>query len=256
MTRSCASSCPAGVSRVITRTGSPAGLEKACTMPGGTTTDSPGPRSRTARPTRTRSLPSITSNVSCPTRCQWAGRSRQPGGRTASNSNTSPAVSPPVRTMEMSSPVGKRSTRFSLNAPHTPNSCCPASDGSILDYYRRPQGACRAARACRSPIPACLCRFAPEYPQRCRRFTLWLRSRSVTDCGASCRLAAVAARRWRSSSPHTVTWRHPRRRRRRYRSRAGPGCRGPGHTESWCAGPRATPPLAHPATALRHPGRP
>ena len=33
------------------------------------------------------------------------------------------------------------------------------------------------------------------------RFTLWLRLRSVTDCGASCRLAAVAARRWRSSSP-------------------------------------------------------
>src|SRR5580704_3773782 len=35
-----------------------------------------------------------------------------------------------------------------------------------------------------------------------RRFTLWLRSRSVTDCGASCRLAAVAARRCRNSSPH------------------------------------------------------
>jgi hypothetical protein len=32
-----------------------------------------------------------------------------------------------------------------------------------------------------------------------------------------------------------VTWRHPRRRRRRYRSRAGPGCRGLDPAASWCA---------------------
>ena len=37
--------------------------------------------------------------------------------------------------------------------------------------------------------------------------------------------------------------------------RAGPGCRGHGHTGSWSAGPHATPPLAHPAMAPRHPGR-
>jgi hypothetical protein len=42
----------------------------------------------------------------------------------------------------------------------------------------------------------------------------------------------------------TVTWRHPQRRRRRYMSRAGPGCRGPGRTASWCADLRATPPPA------------
>ena len=123
ITRSCASSCPAGVSRVITRAGSSAGLEKACTMPGGTTTDSPGPRWRTTCPTRTRSVPSITSNVSCPTRCQWAGGPDSPDGRTASNSNTSPSVSSPVRMMEMSSPVGKRSVRFSLIALHTTYPC-------------------------------------------------------------------------------------------------------------------------------------
>jgi len=50
-----------------------------------------------------------------------------------------------------------------------------------------------------------------------------------------------------------VTWRHPRRRRRRCRSRAGPGCHAPGHTGSWCAGLHAMPRLAHPAMALRHP---
>ena len=123
ITRSCASSCPAGVSRVITRAGSSAGLEKACTMPGGTTTDSPGPGWRTTCPTRTRSVPSITSNVSCSTRCQWAGGPDSPDGRTASNSNTSPSVSSPVRMMEMSSPVGRRSIRFSLIALHTTYPC-------------------------------------------------------------------------------------------------------------------------------------
>ncbi len=123
ITRSCPSSCPAGVSRVITRTCSPVGLENACTVPGPTTSDSPGPRWRTACPTRTRSLPSTTSNVSCSTRCQWAGGPESPDGRTASNSNTSPSVSDPVRMMEISSPVGKRSTRSSLIAVHTTYPC-------------------------------------------------------------------------------------------------------------------------------------
>jgi hypothetical protein len=100
ITRSCPSSCPAGVSRVITRTCSSVGLENACTAPGATTTDSPGPRWRTACPTRTRSLPSTTSNVSSSTRCQWAGGPDSPDGRMASNSNTSPSVSDPVRMME------------------------------------------------------------------------------------------------------------------------------------------------------------
>ena len=47
---------------------------------------------------------------------QWAGGPDSPDGRTASNSNTLPAVSDPVRMMEISSPVGKRSTRSSLIA--------------------------------------------------------------------------------------------------------------------------------------------
>jgi hypothetical protein len=52
-----------------------------------------------------------------------------------------------------------------------------------------------------------------------------------------------------------VTWRHLQRRRRRYRSRAGPGCRGRGHTASSSADRRARRPPARPAAALRRPAR-
>ena len=76
-----------------------------------------------------------------------------------------------------------------------------------------------------------------------------------TGCGASCRLAAVAARRWRRLQPRTVTWRH--------RDKAADdigrvpveqAAAGPVIAESWCAGPRRRRLLHIPATALRHPG--
>jgi hypothetical protein len=85
-----------------------------------------------------------------------------------------------------------------------------------------------------------------------RRFTPWLRLRTVTDCG-ELPPGGRGRQAVQELQPLAVTWRHPRRRRRRCRWRAGPGCRGPGHTGSWCAGPHVTPLLAHPAMALRHP---
>jgi hypothetical protein len=53
----------------------------------------------------------------------------------------------------------------------------------------------------------------------------------------------------------SVTGRHLRRRRRRYRWRAGPGCRGPGHSASWSAGRRAKPLPGRRAAGHRRPAR-
>ena len=105
MTRSCASSCPVGVSRVMTRTCWSVGLENVCTVPGGTTIDSPGPRWRTACPTRTHSLPSTTSNVSSSTRCQWAGGPDSPEG-TRNGTAAYLALFPPFVVLELRRRVG------------------------------------------------------------------------------------------------------------------------------------------------------
>jgi hypothetical protein len=64
--------------------------------------------------------------------------------------------------------------------------------------------------------------------------------------GARCVTGACRSDRWRRGpclpaggrqaglfQPIPVTWQRPRRKPRRCRWRAGPGCRGPGHTSSW-----------------------
>jgi hypothetical protein len=87
-----------------------------------------------------------------------------------------------------------------------------------------------------------------------RRFTVRLSSQSVTDHSREPPPGGLGSQAAGSRSS-MVTWRHLQRRRRRYRSRAGPGCRGPGHTSSSSADPRAKRPPARPAAALRRPGR-
>ena len=87
-----------------------------------------------------------------------------------------------------------------------------------------------------------------------RRFTVRLSSQSVTDHSREPPPGGLGSQAAGSRSS-MVTWRHLQRRRRRCRSRAGPGCRGPGHTSSSSADPRAKRPPARPAAALRRPGR-
>jgi hypothetical protein len=119
--------------------------------------------------------------------------------------------------------------------------------GSCASHTDR---SCRRASGQLSQQPGC---------RADRRFPFVLRSRSVTFLGESSsgdhrpvRLAAVTARR-SCCQQLRVTGRRPRRRPRRYRWRAGRGCRGPGRIASWCADPNARPPLAHRAAAPRHP---
>ena len=88
-----------------------------------------------------------------------------------------------------------------------------------------------------------------------RRFALGLRLRSVTSFGRDLPLGGHGRQAEEIPQSWRITGRRPRRRRPRCRSRAGPGCRGLGHTGSWSADPRATPPLARPAAAPRHPAR-
>jgi hypothetical protein len=57
-------------------------------------------------------------------------------------------------------------------------------------------------------------------------------------------------------SAYVTTGRCPLRMRRRCTWRAGPGCRGPGRTASWCVDRRARRPLARRAAGPRHPARP
>ena len=83
-----------------------------------------------------------------------------------------------------------------------------------------------------------------------RRFTVRLSSQSVTDHSREPPPGGLGSQAAGSRSS-MVTWRHLQRRRRRYRSRAGPSCRWPGHTSSSSADPRAKPPPARPAAALR-----
>ena len=91
-------------------------------------------------------------------------------------------------------------------------------------------------------------------PALIRRFTVRLSSQSVTDHSREPPPGGLGSQEAGSRSS-IVTWRHLQRRRRRYRSRAGPSCRWPGHTSSSSADPRAKRPPARPAAALRRPGR-
>ena len=100
-------------------------------------------------------------------------RGRRSGTRTRANAsmpNTCRNL-PRHQLQRRSGPVSGRS----VNRPLTPASA-DAPEQAVLDGRSQPDG--------------------PRPWHTYRRFMLWLKSRSVTHSGLSCRLTAVAARRW------------------------------------------------------------